>query len=352
MLNEQILNSEVGLFIGAGASAPFGKLLMDSFVDSILNKPLEENVKMLLTSLCSVKKKDLEEILEDVRMFIDKDYYNKMDANGDLYTYCQYNKKIRNVAIVLDRIIRKEIIEHYRGVEDIQLIMNKYNPLFELISQYTNTVPVFTTNYDDIVEELCVSQEGSYHLVNGSRYERKHRDDVLSFKEYEEFKPVSNKMNIVLFKLHGSICWEFDAQKGIIRVSPRPIFDDYDPDVLKFYIAPTKTKIAEDYPYRDLYEYLLRCLDRVKLFIVMGYSFRDYDSLTKFKSSLDFNPGLKLVILNDKAEQLKKTLFESYKDRVVTIPCLFAGDKEGEYLSIIKNELSKLKIDRKNSASS
>ena len=49
-LNSKIINSNIGIFLGAGASAPFGKLLMDSFIDYISEQPfLEKEARKLLS---------------------------------------------------------------------------------------------------------------------------------------------------------------------------------------------------------------------------------------------------------------------------------------------------------------
>ena len=238
--------------------------------------------------------------------------------------------------------------EHYRDTDDINIVAEKYTPLFELIKKETKkqpiTIPIFTTNYDNIIEDFCC-QDDNFNLIDGVRYVKGHRGGILDFREFEKLDQLENKINVVLLKLHGSICWEWDDKKKIIRVNPKPIDDLHDPEVYKFYIAPTKEKIASDHPYRELYEYLHRCLDNAKLFIIIGYSFRDYDSLTKIKSSLDFNEDLKIIILNDKAEDLKKLLFGDYGNRVIPIPCFFGSDDEAKYLALIQEEIKKIRSD-------
>lgn len=344
--NENIIDSDICLFLGAGASAPFGKLLMDSFVDVIQKNTTNERAKSLLDFLIQQKGKDLEEILEDLALFMDKKYYLEGTNIYNLSSFCTGFENMRVLADHLDVKIRKELIEHYRGIDNLDDILNKYNPLFDTIVRGWKTkpvkIPIFTTNYDDIVDELCCNQEKKFNLVNGTRHASAFRNYVLDFAEYDRFKPVEDKINVVLFKLHGSICWEWDKKRKIIRINPKPLFDDYDPEVTKFFIAPTRAKIATEYPYRILYEFLHRCLDKAKLFIIIGYSFRDYDSLTKFYSSLDFNPNLKLFILDGKAEELKEKHFSQYKDRIITASYFFGSDDEEHYLNLIKDEIEKI----------
>ena len=346
MINEKITGSDIGIFLGAGASAPFGKLLMDGFVAAIENKEnLSKDERSFLRFLFEKKGIDLEEVLEDIRMFMDKDYYTQGKEVGIFEYFSHHFSDILNIARRLDLVIRKEIIEHYRYFDDIDLVLKTYNPVFELIQKEINkspiTIPVFTTNYDTAIERVCYEQDDKFSIVDGSKFEIRHMCKVLSLKEFANFKPQPDKLNVVSFKLHGSICWEEDKRSGFIRVISKPIFDDPDPDVRKVYIVPTKAKIAHSYPYRLLYEYLQRSLDRAKLFIFIGYSFRDYDSLTKIKSSLDFNPDLKLLILDPRADAIRNELFKDYKKRIVPIP-LFFGVEQDKYLEIISKELKNI----------
>jgi len=112
-LNQQIINSDICLFLGAGASAPFGKALMASFMDRILEKALSEESIGLLQFLCKAKGKDLEEVFEDLSLFINKSYYLKQkDAPYYINNYVSEFRAMRNRAIELNKAIRKEIIEH------------------------------------------------------------------------------------------------------------------------------------------------------------------------------------------------------------------------------------------------
>lgn len=105
-------------------------------------------------------------------------------------------------------------------------------------------------------------------------------------------------------------------------------------------IYPTTDKTPKEEPFFTYYDYLSRCLDSAYYVIFIGYSFRDFESLVRVKSSLIYNTKLKLIIIDNHSDMLKKKIFNN-DDRVLSYHCHF--DKI-EDLKKISNKLIDLDI--------
>jgi hypothetical protein len=70
---------------------------------------------------------------------------------------------------------------------------------------------------------------------------------------------------------------------------------------------------------------------------VIGYSFRDYDTLMRFKSATLSNKRLKIVVLDPNAEAVCKDLEERHGILAYPIPYGFGSDQEVKYLPLITN---------------
>ena len=115
---------------------------------------------------------------------------------------------------------------------------------------------------------------------------------------------------MVLFKLHGSTNWFRDNTTNPPRIlkSELQIHLPEDPNYENLLIYPAKRKILLADPYFTAYDYFQRTLERCKLCVVIGYSFRDYDALSRLRSAALLNKRLKLLLVDPNAEALSRTL--------------------------------------------
>ncbi len=63
-------------------------------------------------------------------------------------------------------------------------------------------------------------------------------------------------------------------------------------------------KVAIEEPYFTCYDYLGKCLSRAEFCLVVGYSFRDYDVLTRFRAATISNEKLRIAILDPNAQSI------------------------------------------------
>lgn len=186
------------------------------------------------------------------------------------------------------------------------------NPLLELLGSSENLVlNIFSLNYD-LVFEKTFNSDNSRILDTG--FAEKRNSENLTRYWATDFNNEMNQTKINLYKLHGSIDWEYieDSEEVSIKES---IDDDREPLI----IFGSSTKMLSFDPFLYLLSKFREKLKEATIFIVIGYSFHDkyinnmlIQQLTqntdedKPKKMLVVNPQYKDKSPKDFADELKK----------------------------------------------
>ncbi len=120
-----IARSPVILFLGAGASAPLGKPVMEHFVKKLASDIKSDPEASLLAAFISERGNDLELIMGDIENLLSLSYVSTFVLDSGY----EVNK---NVAASLRSLIRHSIIREYRAI-DIKCAIEVYQPLFDTI---------------------------------------------------------------------------------------------------------------------------------------------------------------------------------------------------------------------------
>ena len=78
-----------------------------------------------------------------------------------------------------------------------------WRPILECVSGQQPVVPIFTLNYDWTFEKLAIENPQRYHLTDGFEVLGGNWDA----ERFATMRPSRKKINLALFKLHGSTCW-------------------------------------------------------------------------------------------------------------------------------------------------
>ncbi len=310
--NPTILNSPVLLFLGAGASQPLDKPMMVEFVRGVSRRISDDSQKNMLAHLRRFRSDDLESILGELDTLIDLDYASSVDGmtsaaegGGQHYRF----SLDRTTAVGLRTKIKHEIIREYRNVDadkTVQIYEPLFNVLFPYLPKRSECLPIFTTNYDPAIEEFYRQKHEQYALCDGFDYDRADRHNYWSRSVFDKFQLEPEKRNLALFKLHGSVDWLRVKSSQRIRRG-QAMFDAMDSDAYEnILIYPATRKIATEDPFYTGYEYFERCCERARVCVAVGYSFRDYDALTRLRGAASVNDELKLILLAPRAEEILK----------------------------------------------
>jgi hypothetical protein len=181
------------------------------------------------------------------------------------------------------------------------------------------------------VEKFCARHQ--LRLVDGFIHDEQTQEYVWSRDAFDRFVG-SPENSLVLFKLHGSTNWVQD-QGRIVR-SPASVYDVSDPDYQNVMIYPATNKVATKEPFFTAYDYLERCLDATTFCLVVGYSFRDYDTLMRFKSASLSNKRIRIAVLDPYAKKICDFLGLNGIS-ASPINYTFGGPQESDYLALIES---------------
>jgi hypothetical protein len=306
------------LFLGAGASKPFGKMLMGEFVDWFRHKDdkgfgraiLTESKNELLDALCD-EKKDLEFLIDELASLSSMTYLERrtrpvylradstsLGAPSEQLVWPEFANLAGEARLLLAEL-KKEVYLHYREIEN-PAKLDLFTKIFRMVRGPMHPVVAFTTNYDPAVENLCA--ELNWTITDG--FADVGRTYVWSRNAFDApAGPLG--ASLVLFKLHGSASWTRDHGR-IVR--SLPFYAGADPDYRNVMIYPATSKVAIEEPFFTAYDFLEKCLTSTCLCLVIGYSFRDYDTLMRFKSASLANTRLAWIIHEASSQKRKDAL--------------------------------------------
>ncbi len=304
MHNRQITHAPVTLFLGAGASKPFGKMLMAEFINSLYADKTFSSSSLFKQIV--QENSDLEYLFEQLESWTEKGYVERNTGTPSLYgAPKEFIDHARKLLVEL----RKKVFHAYKDIDGLSSsrLLSAFNELlggiFETLDEQRYPLVIFTTNYDPAVETFCARSSG-YEIEDGFANEA--GNWVWRREKFDNYERAVNKKHIILFKLHGSARWV--KKDGRILRLPFPIYEGEDFENVLIY--PARKKVALDDPFFTAYDYFHRTMDTCGCCIVIGYSFRDYDALTKLTSASAFNPRLKILVVDPQVENIRSKLSE------------------------------------------
>ncbi|MDQ3884931.1 MAG: SIR2 family protein [Thermoproteota archaeon] len=319
---------KIGLFLGAGASVPFGKPttkeLRAELIDEYSKRPKTNDpegwLNRLLYSILSFDKfEDIEHVLQSLKEI--DDFFLKSQQYGgrylqsiiheyspDIYVKYQFSEYLK-----LTEPQRKRIEEHifhkYRWERAYDEALGQvYEPLFGEIKKYSkDVIHVFTTNYDRAIEMYCSKPDRKCRRIDGFRVDEYTKTSI--WDGNFDYPLVDGITNVCLYKLHGSLNWK-KHESGRIEatIEETPISDpNYVEDML---IYPTLSpKGGQEFePYKTIREKFKKFMDKVGICIVIGFSFRDEHINSIFSDFLKFGKRTLIVVSRSAGKNIEGNL--------------------------------------------
>ena len=296
------------------------------------------------------KNPDLEYLLEELEDWAEKGYMEGIVPNLDILGSIlgtlprgspspASSSSIVLHAGALITLLRRKVFEAYQDIAEPANVAPLFIPLFDGIFSQLDPqkfpLVVFTTNYDPAVEIFCEKCSSTYELVDGFSHDQAAGAFYWKKENFHSFTVHRQKKTIVLFKLHGSARW-VRKNEDVIKF-PFPIYAEAGREYENVLIYPATRKVAMANPFFTAYDYFQRTMDNCGCCIVIGYSFRDYDALTKLVSASIFNPRLKLVVVDPNAEARCQDL----SDRGVRCtPAPQRFEQGGGYLHLVSQHVA------------
>ena len=190
------------------------------------------------------------------------------------YTYAQINTALDSIR----QTIEKEVFANYSWNHDESdtVLLQIYNPIFELLKIYSERIHIGTTNYDRAIEEFCSDSVNTFRYIDGFSHDINTGRDLWTNGDFTYLDSDATGQNVYLYKLHGSITWKRHKKYGIERLNYERISSDPN-HIQECLIYPTldPKNAREEEPYKSVRENFERVMKDIDFCIVIGFSFRD-----------------------------------------------------------------------------
>jgi len=346
---EDIQKAPVIFFLGAGASVPLGMPTTITFWKNLKERPIEPyDAHQLLLEL----EKDLDANGGvDIEVVLEKllDWETQAEQlakHSVARNLTEVQESLaNNIARKAHQAILSRVVDTYADVNPYDAAQLWSPVLEELWKLGIRTVPIFTTNYDTVIEQATlfsmdllrddglsdefdykpetyrhIAPEGYLRLRDG--FNLAHREfahwDQWEFHGYNE-RP--DDLTVTLFKMHGSVTWSFIPTLDDVAQVAEGIGDNeferpadevglLPPGVGR---DPLGRTTAVHYPYlskalpeHELFSvpisYFRSCLMDCKLCVCIGSTFRDRDIFEAVVESAMYRKGFASK-LNEQGEQ-------------------------------------------------
>jgi len=356
--------SEFVVFVGAGASKPFGIPTMTEMTEGF-EKELKKHSSPGITFFDEIKRRlkdyqyfDVESLITVLQNIANVDKLSTVLNNPSVH-YFLYNR-VGDIARAIQSV--KQITKPHRNEAEELLKQVKffiansckmkekpfeiYTELFnyanknhrpdinfkDRINHRGSPIPshkVFTTNYDLVLEGYCQNkrlpawdcgqlQTGELKIAtNDNRPLYSFGRDIFH-----------------IYKLHGSVNWYVDEQgymswsSEAAKAGESTLAGQEIAKELLIYPASEKYTFRE--PFYYMFHHLKECLLRCQGCYVIGYSFRDEDILGLFHDAMELNGDLQLYLIDLKAQNIVEEKFKNFLGRIKTIPKEFSIEAVSE----------------------
>lgn len=290
------------MFLGAGASTPFGKPTTSQLRTKLISKHgNNRGYDYLQTILSCPIFEDVEHILKTIRDFasihstaysgeflnwLGRESLLMVRLNSGMYNYDNFMKSFDNI----QSIIEDEVFSSYswNKNESDPIATQILTPFLELIKTKSDEIVVFTTNYDRAVEEFC-SGDNNYFCVDGFKLHEDSGRFLWNDGDYS-YADKNGKTNVFLYKIHGSLNWKKHRNYGIERTPfelRQPKDDNYEDDLLIYPTVSPKEEANGKEPHNTILKKFDQAMKSIDVCIVIGFSFRDEHVNDKFKEFVD-----------------------------------------------------------------
>ena len=365
-LNQAITSSQTILLAGAGASAPLG-FATTKGARALLESELEEPERAKLRDLYKAAARRYRVGEDWVNIEYLLEVVNEMRLGCWLLAHNQIPRSMHAAAehLEFDKLMDIEaelrttwekvlhvLYRHFGQVDGIKALRH-WGWLLTRLGGERSILPVFTTNYDWVFEELAMASGGAVRLIDGFSGLR---GGEWSRQRFDNFVPSEN-LDLCLFKLHGSTSW-YRAGEAIVKslgligsLGPVIVNPGHRRDVSlgdeywhlegledSIYLPWHRTE-----PFECLYDYFSACLAKARLLVSVGYAFGFDEINPRILEALENNSELQIVIMLPEEERdpllsrfrhiYEIVLGREYSDRLHHVDGYFGNAADNDILS-------------------
>jgi NAD-dependent SIR2 family protein deacetylase len=344
---------KLAIFLGAGASVPYGKPTTRRLKNQLLNKYEYTDVaessqdQYYLYSIINFSKfEDIEHILQCVKeiddFFSNSQYGGKYLLEREYKLHFEDPRRPWELSTLTSRTksimekLEDDVFENYSWNHSAdQTLVSIFNELFNFIKKYSKEIHVFTTNYDRAVEEYCSNKDRRCRCMDGFQLDEYSNRRLWSGKY--AYPSVEGITNVYLYKLHGSLNWRKHKVYGVEATGEeRRSRDPNYVENLLVYPTLSPKNGTEIEPYRTIRNEFKKFMEVADVCIIVGFSFRDEhinsifsDFIKRGKSIIVISPSadknVYTNLLRKDMPQAERTIAHNTDE---SIACLFRENKK------------------------
>jgi hypothetical protein len=353
-------------FLGAGASVPFGYPTTKSFLEKLDTYTTAADEKKLLNSIRNMGRivEDVEHVVEILDLILELDATSeKGRLSAFLHEYpltvdfakkhemeihqpsldekLQWRQLVELARRLRNTIERLTFQQYESKVDQYSKIEKEYERFFSVLMPYKlgdEAFEVFTTNYDNVIEDYC---RRSGILCTLSVLDRDINPNAMG----------KSSRRLFLTKLHGSLDWVIDRENKGIEVVTTQTFINKDStrwERNEYVLFGTKPRLEKAGIYGRLFDHLLQSLLKAEVCITVGFSFRDEHITKVLNDTLSQNRSIKIIVVSRSPKETSKNLIREstrlnklFKERrIIPLRCSFGTPKA---IKEINESLSSLK---------
>ncbi|MBI9037731.1 MAG: SIR2 family protein [Bacteroidales bacterium] len=345
-LNKYYLNENLAFLCGSGTSRILGGRTINNG-----DSPFEDIINELSKTKDNINEKIIEILNEGILLEKKFDKINQFALfMENIENKTNESKRIKKTLdLILSKFVDCFIPFPNEYIEDKLSLHELFIKKIISRSENLNRPKIFTPNYDLGFENACERIGVSYNNGFRGTHLRKfdpdtfHNESYIKQESKSKGRQIGNYLNI--YKLHGSISWQYNSKlNDLYSLVEVQIDDDYKKEDFKtesLMIFPLQTKksYSLDLPYSELFRLFSKSLlDNQNTLVILGYSFLDEHINDIIKTGL-YNPNLTLIIhsyslISEDSPQFLKTLKNrSLDDHRIQI---YEGNLVGSFENAVK----------------
>jgi len=380
------------LFLGAGASAPFGLPTTKEFFNKFFS-PMGELPKLLQNPLPVLNparpnqtkgRLIIINVLRAFRKLSDRDIFDAEEVHSWLSEWAKMLSQASTETITLHSLVVKQMrvtnfdyqqfvrewdnllpsdsIGRVNGIKDavesalkelrkelnlaysvtdeqLRQAFEAWKPVFDEFVDRKHSLWIFTTNYDLLIDKMKRIGEfdENFELLTGFDQQGEFQGDFLL--------EARNKKTIVrLCKLHGSLHW---VRRNNGEIEARNTLEEYPPcehegERAIVPLKAVKDEDIEEEPFKTLYSKFKELGHRADRVCIIGFSLRDESIQRLLLDMIKGNKSLKITIFNrSKSETIDRFIEEGRKIRNGSVVFRKGEFGKGDYQKAIIDILFK-----------
>ena len=181
-----------------------------------------------------------------------------------------------NKVVIAESQLEEFVYENYRWKPSSKDKVQKiFDVVFGFLEKNSDSITVFTTNYDRIIEEYCRIRD-QFQCIDGFKRKPPYSEISRWTGNFDLENDKDGPKNVYLYKLHGSLNWKEHVEHGIVKTieEAKSIDSNFNKNLV---VMPTLSpkEDEESEPFTTIISKFENYMKTADAGIVIGFSFRD-----------------------------------------------------------------------------